>query len=191
MTIRPYQKKDFRYVQDICMQTSSLKDEDTPINRAFLCTLYCDYYLDNQEEFCFVAVDENDTPVGYVLCSADCDDYLVKMEDLYLPLLRKVNSGEFFRFNAQMKLERRYIRAGYTAHLHIDVLEEYQNRGIGSELIETLMKKLREMNVEGARLICSDRNKGACAFYEKHGFEVIDGISGAVVYGIKFFTEEE
>ena len=79
MTIRPYSKKDFRYVQDICMATSVLSDEDSPSNRAYLCALYCDYYLDNQPEFCFVAVDEDDVPVGYILCAADCDDYLLQM----------------------------------------------------------------------------------------------------------------
>ena len=75
MTIRPYNKKDYRYVQDICIATSALADEDTPVNRAFLTALYCDYYVDYQPEVCFVAVDDDDIPVGYVLCAADCSDY--------------------------------------------------------------------------------------------------------------------
>ena len=187
MTIRPYSKKDFRYVQDICMATSSLADEDSPVNRAYLCALYCDYYIDNQQEFCFVAVDDDDLPVGYVLCSADCDDYLVKMDELYLPLVRKVNSGEFFKFNAMSKIEQRYIRQGYTAHLHIDILDEYQHQGLGSQLIETLCARLQESNVEGLHLICDMKNAAARAFYEKLGFDDIDYISGAVVYGKKFF----
>lgn len=189
MTIRPYQKKDFRYVQDICMATSRYRDEDTPLNRAHICTLYCDYYLDNQPEFCFVAVNDEDIPVGYILCGADCDDYLVKMEELYLPLLRKVNSGEFFKFNAMHRLTQRYIRQGYTAHLHIDILEEYQGKGLGTMLIEALCSKLAESNVEGLHLICDLKNTDARAFYEHRGFDDIDYISGAVVYGKKFFEE--
>ena len=187
MTIRPYQKRDFRYVQDICMATSQLCDEDTPINRAYLCTLYCDYYLDNQSEFCFVAVDDDDIPVGYVLCAADCSDYLEKMDELYLPLVRKVNSGEYFKFNAMHKISQRYIRQGYTAHLHIDILEEYQSQGLGTMLVEEVCNKLRECNVEGVHLICGMKNTVARAFYEKRGFDDIDYISGAVVYGKKFF----
>ena len=31
MTIRPYNKKDYRYVQDICIATSALADETTPV----------------------------------------------------------------------------------------------------------------------------------------------------------------
>lgn len=187
MTIRPYSKKDFRYVQDICIATSELADQDNPVNRSYHCALYCDYYIDNQPEFCFVAVDDDDIPVGYVLCSADCDDYLVKMEELYLPLVRRVNSSEFFKFNAMNKVVQRYIRQGYTAHLHIDIIEEYQSQGLGTKLIETLCAKLKDFNVEGLYLICGMKNTAARAFYEKCGFEDIDYISGAVVYGKKFF----
>ncbi len=187
MTIRPYNKKDYRYVQDICIATSALADEDTPVNRAFLTALYCDYYVDNQPEVCFVAVDDDDIPVGYVLCAADCSDYTEKMSDLYLPLVRRVESGEFFRFNALMKLEQKYIRQGYTAHLHLDVLDEYRGQGLGTLLIEKLCNRLQEMNVEGVRLICGKNNEQARAFYENRGFEDIDYITGAVVYGKKFF----
>lgn len=187
MKIRPYDKKDFRFVQDICMATSAFADEDTPVNRACLTALYCDYYLDNQPEVCFVAVDDDDIPVGYVLCAADCSDYTEKMTELYLPLVKRVDSGEFFKFNALMKLEQRYIRQGYTAHLHVDVLEEYQGQGLGTLLVETLCKELKEMNVEGVRLVCDKNNKPARDFYEKRGFEDIDYITGAVVYGKKFF----
>lgn len=189
MKIRPYQKKDFRYVQDICMATSHLCDDDTPSNRAYLCALYCDYYLDNQAEFCFVAVNDDDIPVGYILCAADCADYSEKMDELYLPLVRKVASGEYFKFNAVNKLSQRYIRQGYTAHLHIDILEEYQAQGLGTLLMETLCNKLRQINVEGVYLICGLKNSSARAFYEKRGFEDIDYITGAVVYGKKFFEE--
>lgn len=191
LKIRPYEKKDFRYVQDICMQTSVLAEVDTPVNRTLLCSVYCDYYLDNQPEFCFVAVDENDIPQGYILCAADCADYTEKMDELYLPLIRKIDGGEFYRVNAQLKVEQRYIKAGYTAHMHIDVLPEYQRQGVGTELLNTLCEKLAEVSVEGVRLIVSKKNEGAISFYQKNGFEDIDYITGAVVYGKKFFSDDE
>ena len=189
MKIRPYNKKDFRYIQDICMATSAFADDDSPVNRAYLCTLYCDCYLDNQDEFCFVAADDDDIPVGYILCSADCDDYLIKMDELYLPLVRKVNSGEFFKFNAMNKVTQRYIRQGYTAHFHIDILEEYRHQGLGTQLMQTLCDKLKQNNVEGVHSVCGIKNSAAKSFFAKFGFEDIDYISGAVVYGKKFFQE--
>lgn len=191
MNIRPYQKKDFRYVQDICMATSSYKDDDTPVNRAHLCALYCDYYLDNEPETCFVAVNEDDIPIGYILCSADRENYAEMMDAYYLPLVRKLDSGEFFRINALSKVEQRYVRQGYTAHLHIDILEDYQHQGIGTKLIETLFNKLTELKVEGVYLICGAKNDAARRFYEKTGFADIDYITGAVVYGKKFITDDE
>ncbi len=190
VTIRPYDKKDFRFVQDICMQTSWMKDDITPISRAYMCAMYCDYYLDNQSQFCFVAEDDGNV-IGYILCSADCDDYMEKMQQLYLPLVRKLSSKDYMRFSTLQKIEQRYIHAGYTAHLHIDILPEYQCQGIGTKLIQQLTAKLKETCVEGLYLVCSAKNQLARAFYEKRGFEDIDYITGCVVYGKKFFTEDD
>ena len=190
ITIRPYGKKDFRYIQDICMATSALANDDTPINRAMLCAMYCDYYLDNQGEHCFVAVDENDTPVGYVLCAVDVGDYEEQMSECYLPLVRKISSKHFFEYNAEIKIAERYVRSGYTAHLHIDILSDYHRQGIGTELIKALENHLKELFVEGIHIVCSSKNKTACAFYEKMGYQDIDYIVGATVYGKKFFTED-
>ena len=190
MTVRPYQKKDFRYVQDICMATSKNAGEDTPTTRATQCAMFTDYYLDNQSDYCFVAVDDHDIPVGYILCSVDRDDYDEKMQELYLPLIRKVNSSDYFHWIAELKVTSRYVRHGYLAHMHINVLEEHQRQGIGSQLVETLENKLREMFVEGMYVICGQKADAERAFYEKMGYVDIDFLAGSVVYGKKFFTED-
>ena len=190
MKVRPYSKKDFRYVQDICMATSKYVDEDTATNRAMLCSMYCDYYLDNQADYCFVAVDDSDVPVGYVLCVVDLDEYQEKMQEDYLPLVRKINSGEYFRFVAETRVAERYVRGGYTAHMHVNVLEEYQRQGLGSQLVEAVESKLRDMFVEGAYVICGQKNTAARDFYEKMGYEDVDYLVGSVVYGKKFYTED-
>lgn len=190
MKIRPYDKKDFRYVQDICLATSKFSDEPTPSNRAALCAMYCDYYLDNQPDYCFVAVDDNDVPVGYILCAADADDYSEQMSEMYLPLIRKVNGGDYFHYVAEIKVAQQYVRHGYTSHLHIDILEEYQHQGLGTQLLKTVENKLTENFVEGVYLICDKKNAEARAFYEKNGYEDIDYLAGTVVYGKKFYKED-
>ena len=189
MKIRPYEKKDFRYVQDICMLTSKYSEEITPSNRAFLCAMYCDYYLDNQPEYCFVAVDDDDIPVGYVLCVVDLDDYAEQMQEMYLPLVRKISSGDYFHFLAESKVSQRYIRHGYTAHLHVNVLPEWQRQGLGTQLVKALEAKLTDTKVEGVYLLCGRNSKVARAFYEKNDYEEIDTLSNAVVYGKKFFED--
>ena len=190
MKIRPYQKKDFRYVQDICVASSKHAGDDNPTTRATLTAMYCDYYLDNQSDYCYVAVDEQDIPVGYVLCSVDRGDYEESMTELYLPLVRKLSSSDYFHWISEIKVTGRYVRQGYLAHMHVNVLEDYQRQGIGSELVNTLENKLREMYVEGVYLICGEKQEGARAFCEKMGYEDIDFLSGTVVYGKKFYTEE-
>lgn len=191
ITVRPYQKKDFRYVQDICLATSWLAKDPCPANRAIVCSMYCDYYLDFEPEYCFVAVDEQDIPVGYILCAVDLDTYHEQMNENYLPLVRKVSGSDYFRFAAEVKLEQRYIKQGYTSHLHIDILEEYQRQGVGTALLEALTNKLKENFVEGLYLVCGVKNKAACEFYEKRGFEDIDYFATCVVYAKKLFEADE
>lgn len=167
-----------------------MKDDVTPISRAYMCAMYCDYYMDNQPQFCFVAESDGQV-IGYILCSADCDDYAEKMDELYLPLVRKLSGKDHLRFVTQLKVEQRYIRAGYTAHLHINILPDYQRQGIGTQLMDALLARLTETCVEGVYLVCSNKNEQARAFYEKYGFDDIDYITGCVVYGKKLFSEDE
>ncbi len=191
MTVRPYEKRDFRYVQDICMQTSKYADNDTPINRAIMLPMYCDFYLDFQPECCFVAVDDDDVPVGYVLCVVDLDRYQECMEQLYLPLVRKVSGGDYFRFVAEIKVCERYVRQGYTAHFYVNVLPDSRRQGAGTQLVQALENKLKDMFVEGMYLITGQKDKETRAFYEQLGYEDIDYLSGSVVYGKKLFSEDE
>ncbi len=190
MTVRPYQKKDFRYVQDICLATGRYADEDTPVNRAVECAMFCDYYLDRQSDYCFVAVDDNDVPVGYLLCVVDLDDYQESMQQQYLPIVRKLAGGEYFRFVAETKVCERYVRQGYTAHMHVNILEQYRRQGLGTQLMQCLHDKLSAMFVEGAYAIVGQKNTPARSFFEKLGYEDVDYLAGTVVYGKKFYTED-
>ena len=201
--VRPYEKRDFRYVQDICMATSWLSKNPSQTNRTIVCSMYCDYYLDNEPEYCFVAVDEQDIPIGYVLCAVDLDNYHEQMKDNYLPIVRKVSGSDYFRFAAEVKLEQRYIKQGYTAHIHIDVLAEYltdepskaaakyRNDEIPKALLETLENKLKENFVEGLFLVCGVKDQEACEFYESSGFVDIDYFASCVVYAKKLFAEDD
>ncbi len=190
MKIRPYEKRDFRYVQDICVATSKYAENDNPTNRAVLCSMYCDYYLDFQSDYCYVAVDGNDIPVGYLLCVVDLDQYTDCMQELYLPLVRKLSGSDYYRFVAETKVCERYVRQGYTAHFHINILPDYQRCGLGTQLVQALESKLKEMFVEGLYIVAGQKNTAARAFCEKLGYEDIDYLVGAVVYGKKLFTED-
>lgn len=77
----------------------------------------------------------------------------------------------------------------FPAHLHIDIVDEYQGKGLGRLLMDKLVVRLREgeggVGVRGIHLLKSGDNKGAEVFYGRMGFRrfpvvLDDGVSGEV-----------
>ncbi|KAH7887629.1 acyl-CoA N-acyltransferase [Phlebopus sp. FC_14] len=67
------------------------------------------------------------------------------------------------------------------AHLHINILEEYQRKGHGRELIGHAIRHLKEQGVRGVWLGMNPRNVDAAAFYARLGFHPFEGSPDAVV----------
>lgn len=73
----------------------------------------------------------------------------------------------------------------YPAHMHVDILADFQGQGWGARLLAALEERLRGMGVRGLHLGMDGKNKGAERFYRRAGFErfgeVMDGgVSGEV-----------
>jgi GNAT superfamily N-acetyltransferase len=68
------------------------------------------------------------------------------------------------------------IAAQYPAHLHINLLPDFQRQGVGSRLITTFEDHLREFGVPGLHLGTSNYNHKALPFYLKHGYQVIQEV---------------
>lgn len=66
--------------------------------------------------------------------------------------------------------------AAWPAHLHIDLLPEWQGRGYGRKLMRTLLAALAERGVPAVHLVMTVANKPARAFYGRMGFEEIEGV---------------
>ncbi len=208
ITVRPYKKSDFRYVQDVCLQNSWLKNKPTATNRAIVCALYCDYYLENEPQNCFVAVNEDDIPVGYILCATDLDKYRDELTDNYLPMVRKLSGTDYYRFAAEMKLEQRYIKTGYTAHLHLDVTNASptadgendktdegdaadESKEVTVALLQTMLARLKDGFIEGTYIVCGTKDRKTRDIFESNGFEDIDYFGDSVVYAKKLYSEDE
>jgi ribosomal protein S18 acetylase RimI-like enzyme len=58
----------------------------------------------------------------------------------------------------------------YPSHLHIDLLERAQGRGLGRRMLEEVMRRLRARGSPGAHLGVSGRNPRAFEFYRHLGF---------------------
>ena len=63
--------------------------------------------------------------------------------------------------------------ADYPAHLHIDLLPEYQGRGFGRILLTTLFAALDKAGAARVHLVMGTANTAARAFYDRMGFHEI------------------
>ena len=73
----------------------------------------------------------------------------------------------------------------YPAHLHINILEDYQGKGYGTELMNTLLLKLKEKGIKGVMLLAAEGNAGAVKFYKRNGFKTFVTAPGGVAMGRK------
>lgn len=58
--------------------------------------------------------------------------------------------------------------------LMISVLETYQNRGIGNQLLLNFLGEIIKHNIKKVDLEVSTKNIKAINFYKKYGFEIVD-----------------
>jgi ribosomal protein S18 acetylase RimI-like enzyme len=78
-----------------------------------------------------------------------------------------------------------FFKSKYPAHLHINLLPEYQGKGYGTEMLETLFAALKERGINGVMLLASAENKGAIKFYKRNGFKTLVTAFGGVAMGKK------
>ncbi|MFX1286679.1 MAG: GNAT family N-acetyltransferase [Promethearchaeota archaeon] len=199
--IRPYQPRDRKGVINVCWQTGYMgKSAAGHFDDPYLFgLLFCLYYIDHEPENCFVAVDEEtEQVVGYILSSIDSKK---QEENFRKKMIRKITLRAFlytiwryprtFRvlwhfkkiWEKEPKIDNeKTLLETYPAHLHIDILPEYQRQGIGTQLMETLEIHLKNLNVEGVHLGTSEQNVNAVRFYQKLNFSLI--YEGSSDYGM-------
>lgn len=183
MAIRPYQSKDAQDVRYICLNSDGPCDADEA-GQHFLLTTYCDYYIEREPENCFVFADENDKAVGYILCAADFDPFWETfLKDFKTRL--DPNDTDAHRYALDSTQLHRQFKDTYPAHMHIDLLPEYQGKGIGPQLIDTLLAHLRAKNCPAIMFSVWVHNTGAMRFYERLGFEKLGASTSNAAYGMK------
>lgn len=67
----------------------------------------------------------------------------------------------------------------FPAHMHIDILPDYQRKGYGTKLINALFEGVKSEGAKGIHLDMVRANESAAKFYERIGFKrapvVMDG----------------
>ncbi len=181
--VRPYERSDIENVRDICLKTTDMRIR-TEVQRQALLNTYCNYYVECEPYNCFVAVDDDDKAVGYILCAENYGRYENKFFQKYIPAIKKSGKFKVIVAKASAFIHKRY--AGYyPAHMHIDILPEYQRQGLGTQLVDALVAHLKEKKIRGLMLAVSGKNEKGMNFYQKYGFKKIATVSGTVVMALE------
>lgn len=184
ITIRKYQEKDRENLLKICIETSSLPTKSKK-DLDFLNLMFNDYYAIVEPDNCFVAADENDEAVGYILCAENFDRYFKTFKGLYLPMIKKLGMKYYTMSMSEIAVHS-IFRKKYPAHLHIDILPVCQGKGTGTALMNELKDHLKEKGIDTLMLSCGMGNKRAIKFYEKNDFKMIANIAGSCIMVSKF-----
>jgi len=192
--IRPYQPQDQAALEEITYRTGYQGEDLTgrgffdDQRLFFLIFIY--YYPRYEPQHCFVAVDtRTDAVVGFICGTPDTARQRARFQKKIVPriALRALlyTTWRYPRtFKALMGMLRLWrevedresaaaIPADYPAHLHIDLLAEYQSMGIGTHLMRRFEAHMSSLDVAGIHLQTSNYNHKAVPFYHKMGFELI------------------
>jgi ribosomal protein S18 acetylase RimI-like enzyme len=179
--IRRYRPEDRDNVYDICVRTGAAGDDARGrySSDVLLGDIYAGPYLYLMPEHAYV-LDNGERAVGYVIGTTSTqryvDEYLAswlpRMRGRYRPPPSPPTSDEEKKLEDMFHPERllRPELAPYPAHLHIDLLPEYQRSGHGRAMVSTFLASMAAAGVEWCHLGCRKANTAAIRFYERLGW---------------------
>jgi ribosomal protein S18 acetylase RimI-like enzyme len=184
--VRPYRTADRAALDDICVRTAHNGRDSRPVyaDPSVVPAVFAAPYVHLEPELAFVLDDGHGRAVGYIIGAADTPAFAAAFRTEWLPLVADrypapttppATPDEVMR--ALLHDPERMVVpevAGYPAHLHIDLLPEWQGRGFGRVLMRTLLRALRDRDVTAVHLCMSTANVSARAFYDRMGFHEID-----------------
>ncbi|EPQ59914.1 hypothetical protein GLOTRDRAFT_15762, partial [Gloeophyllum trabeum ATCC 11539] len=129
---------------------------------------------------------EAEEVVGYILGSTDTRTFEQVAEDRWWPPLREkypVQSPAYLEGKAEDQRYIRLLQKMHTApdaciefspaHLHIDILADFQRQGWGRKLMDRAIQYLKEQGLNAVWLGLDTRNENARRFYSRLGFRDI------------------
>lgn len=184
--VRPYRPEDREALGDICIRTAHNGGDSRPVyaDPGIFPTIFATPYVQLEPELAFVLDDGRGQAVGYILGTADTARFAEDFRTKWLPLVAdrypEPGAPPSTPDEAMIRLlhhpERMVVPelAEYPAHLHIDLLPEWQGRGHGRALMRTFLRALRDGGVPAVHLSMVTVNAAARAFYDRLGFHEIE-----------------
>ena len=168
--IRKYIPQDRERLRYIAKQTAWKSYQKNERKAETVAIMYNDYFTQYEPDNIFVAVNEENIPVGYVICSTDYEQFKEKSNNELLPrataLYKPIGLVHFMLMQTlkQIKLKERRV------HFHIDLLPEAQRQGLGTALLDALSDHLYKSGIDYLAACGVNRYAGSYKFYKKYGF---------------------
>ncbi|NUR28660.1 MAG: GNAT family N-acetyltransferase [Catenulispora sp.] len=191
-TVRLYRPEDRDAVYDICIRTAADGGDARELYRDhdLLPDMFAGPYTVLEPDLAFV-LDDGGRAVGYVVGTSDTPRFVRDFREHWLPKVGPRHpkpAGEPTTLEESMTALLHNPEhmlapesADYPAHLHIDLLPEYQGRGFGRLLLTTLFAALNKAGAERVHLVMSSTNTNARLFYDRMGFHEIPVADTSVV----------
>jgi ribosomal protein S18 acetylase RimI-like enzyme len=194
--IRPYRDGDLDDLYRICLQTGDRGKDATSMfdDPRILGHVFAAPYGLFEPSLAFVA--EDDAGVGgYIVGALDSRAFAERLEAGWWPVLRErypappagltpdrwtpdQRAAGFIHVPLTVPDE---LAEDFPSHLHINLVPRLQSRGLGRQLMYTLIRALREQGSVGVHWFVWPANQWAVGFYRHLGFTEISA-EGAVIF---------
>ena len=185
--VRPYRPADLPALYDICLRTAAGGEDasgDYPErDHDLLGAIFAAPYAVLDPGLTFVVDDGHGQAVGYILGTADTAAFAARFRREWLPTVADrfpaptgdpVTPSEVMAglLHAPERMVLPEL-AAYPAHLHIDVLHDFQRGGHGRALMTAFLDALATRGVPAVHLGMLTTNTRARAFYDRLGFHEV------------------
>lgn len=201
VVLRPFRAADRPGTDLVCVRTADAGGDARGLYSTdeLMPDIFSRPYLRREPELAQV-IEADGRVVGYVLGTADTPGFVRWYRDVWLPALADrypitpdverealLSPAERLMLSLHRTPERMLVAevAHLPAHLHIDVLPEFQGCGWGRRLMTAFLTGLAARGVDGVHLCMATANTPARAFYDRLGFvevSVADAAEKGVVY---------
>ncbi|WP_345629321.1 GNAT family N-acetyltransferase [Rugosimonospora acidiphila] len=184
--VRRFEPGDTDALYDICIRTADAGADARSQYRSptLVGDIFAIPYTEREPEHAYVLDDGTGAAVGYILGTADTEAFVRWYRREWIPRTASRRpvppDPPVTQDDAMLALHHHPERmlvpqlAAYPAHLHIDLLAEWQGSGWGRRLMTRFLAGLRAAGVPAVHLGMVAHNTGARKFYDRLGFFEID-----------------
>jgi len=201
--VRRFRPDDLDDLYLICLRTADKGQDGTALfgDPKLPGHVYAAPYALFEPSLAFVAEDAAGVG-GYVVAALASEAFAQRLEQEWWPALRaryaepSQDLAEAMSPQERRALDNIHHRFGaprevaerFPSHLHINLLPRMQGRGIGRQLVTTLISGLRDQGSPGVHLLVGDGNQRAVRFYRHLGFIEVPAADADIFSDVHIFS---